>query len=233
MDTRSNINIDIVHADQLISLGLGEVMSRFAEFKYRIRPRLPINQFEPGVSHVIIADYDFALAFVERQKGVSHYPAYAPRVMVLTSRDLEWDVRRAMNVGVHGYMLYGATADELRVAIHRLVDQGIYVCHAVSQNLVNTLGHEALTPREMSVLEQISRGAGNQDIAEALGISVGTVKTHVGAILGKLRANSRTEAASIALARGLVSTTRSQPDKHSRLLPPFSNPALASASAAS
>jgi DNA-binding NarL/FixJ family response regulator len=63
---------------------------------------------------------------------------------------------------------------------------------------------ETLTPRERSVLDRVAEGHSNRRIAEALGISDQTVKSHVASICGKLGALNRTEAVRIAIARGLV-----------------------------
>jgi len=64
--------------------------------------------------------------------------------------------------------------------------------------------HESLTPREREVLQLLSQGLANRRIAETLGIAERTVKFHVNAILGKLGAQSRTEAVAVAMRLGLV-----------------------------
>jgi NarL family two-component system response regulator YdfI len=63
---------------------------------------------------------------------------------------------------------------------------------------------EALTPREVEVLSMLAEGAGNKVIARRLGISEHTVKFHVGSIMGKLNASSRTEAVTAGIRRGLI-----------------------------
>jgi DNA-binding NarL/FixJ family response regulator len=63
---------------------------------------------------------------------------------------------------------------------------------------------EALTPREVEVLSMLAEGAGNKIIARRLGISEHTVKFHVGSIMGKLNASSRTEAVTAGIRRGLI-----------------------------
>jgi LuxR family transcriptional regulator, maltose regulon positive regulatory protein len=65
---------------------------------------------------------------------------------------------------------------------------------------------EALTPRELEILELLATGASNQEIAEQLFLSVGTVKGHINHILGKLRAHNRTEAAARGRELGLIAT---------------------------
>jgi NarL family two-component system response regulator YdfI len=63
---------------------------------------------------------------------------------------------------------------------------------------------EALTPREVEVLSMLAEGAGNKIIARRMGISEHTVKFHVGSIMGKLNAASRTEAVTVGIRRGLI-----------------------------
>jgi DNA-binding CsgD family transcriptional regulator len=66
------------------------------------------------------------------------------------------------------------------------------------------VGGETLTPRETEVLRMLAEGAGNKQIARRLGISEHTVKFHVGSILAKLNAASRTEAVTLGVRRGLI-----------------------------
>ena len=67
-----------------------------------------------------------------------------------------------------------------------------------------TVEHETLTPREIEVLSLLAEGAGNKIIARRLGISEHTVKFHVGSIMAKLNAASRTEAVTVGIRRGLI-----------------------------
>jgi DNA-binding NarL/FixJ family response regulator len=71
--------------------------------------------------------------------------------------------------------------------------------------LAERLGTEELTPREFDVLEQIVHGKNNKDISTELKISETTVKTHINRLLGKLGVTDRTQAATSAIQRGLVS----------------------------
>ena len=153
---------------------------------------------------VLIGNYDSISAFMQRLCGQSGYPAAAPRLMIVTAQEREWEVRKALDMGVHAYVLTDCQRQELIAGVFS-VQRGVrYVSNSVSQRLVDSLGRVSLTRRELDVLGLMAQGACNKAIAEMLGISVGTAKSHVAAILAKLHAASRTEAAAIAQARGLL-----------------------------
>lgn len=196
-----SIEVEVAHCDPVIAWGLMSILAGNPGILARLRAGGSLDMMK---ADVLIADYDFAMEFVRRHKGSAHYPSRAPRVMVMTARDLEWDVHQAMSQGAHGYMTCSCDAQELVYAVEKLVEGSPYVCKSIAQKLVNSLGHESLTQREMDVLQNVALGMGNQAIAETLGISAGTIKTHVSAILSKLRAATRTEAVAIARARGLI-----------------------------
>ncbi len=107
------------------------------------------------------------------------------------------------------YLLKGATGDEIAVAVHA-VAQGLVVTDpAVARRSLTpgTLAEPPLSPlteREQDVLQLVALGLPNKGIALRLGISEHTVKFHVGAILGKLGAASRTEAVTLAVRSGLL-----------------------------
>ncbi|GGP26511.1 response regulator transcription factor [Silvimonas amylolytica] len=204
MRAEMTIEVEVAHCDPVIAYGLMAILAGVPGINARMRASGGEASLDMMKADVLIADYDFATQFIRRHKGSAWYPTRAPRVLVMTARDLEWDVHQAMSVGVHGYMICNCDAPELIAAVEKLVEGSPYVCKSIAQKLVNSLGHEALTQREMDVLQNVALGLGNQAIAEALGISAGTIKTHVSAILSKLRAATRTEAVAIARARGLI-----------------------------
>jgi DNA-binding NarL/FixJ family response regulator len=111
-----------------------------------------------------------------------------------------------------GCLLKGATADEMTAAV-AAVAQGLVVIDPAVARMVPTATYGAsngpsapspLTRREQDVLELVAEGLPNKQIAPRLGISEHTVKFHVGAILGKLGAASRTEAVTLAVRAGLL-----------------------------
>jgi len=126
------------------------------------------------------------------------------RFIVLTTYDGDEDIFRALQAGARAYLLKGMTTDDL-VATIRTVHAGrSHIPPAIAQRLAERVGTEELTPREFDVLEQIVGGCSNKEIATALEISEATVKTHINSLLGKLGVTDRTQAATAAIQRGIV-----------------------------
>jgi two-component system, NarL family, response regulator YdfI len=119
-------------------------------------------------------------------------------------------VNRAMRAGVRGIFPDSMEAEQLAAALEAIV-RGLVVIHpsemqparsVVADDFVESV--EPLTTRERDVLQMLSQGLGNKEIAGRLKISEHTVKFHIASIFGKLGASTRTEAVSIALRRGLI-----------------------------
>jgi len=126
------------------------------------------------------------------------------RVLVLTNYQLDEDIFNAIEAGALGYLLKSASQEEVIEAI-RAVSQGKRrIPPALAVRLAEHLGRSALSGREQEVLELVVDGLTNKEIARALGISDITARNHVISLLSKLNAKDRTEAATIALRRGLV-----------------------------
>lgn len=131
------------------------------------------------------------------------------QVIVLTSFKEEGLVQSALQAGAIGYLLKDVTADELAQAIRAAhAGRGTLSPEAV-QALVHAAaqppppGHD-LTERERGVLALMIEGLNNTEIAEKLGVSPSTIKSHVSHILAKLDVSSRTEAVALAVRHHLV-----------------------------
>ncbi len=139
-----------------------------------------------------------------------------PRVLVLTTFDLDEYVYEALRAGASGFLLKDATAAELVHAVHVIAAGDALLAPSVTRRLIadfarrprqappqpNTLG--ALTARETEVLRLIARGLSNTEISDALVIAEQTTKTHVGRILAKLGVRDRAQAVVLAYESGLV-----------------------------
>jgi NarL family two-component system response regulator YdfI len=133
-------------------------------------------------------------------------------VVLSEQRKADW-LSKTLRAGVRAVLPREVTPEQLSAALEAAA-AGLVVVHPSEVNAVLPAPAalfsparelpEALTPREREVLQMISAGLGNKEIAGRLSISDHTVKFHVASILGKLGASSRTEAVSIGIRHGLV-----------------------------
>lgn len=138
------------------------------------------------------------------------------RFIVLTTYDGDEDIYRAIQAGAKAYLLKGMTSDELIAAIRAVHAGKSHIPQVVAERLAERIRAEELTPREVNVLEQIVEGMSNKQIGVHLKISETTVKTHVNNLLAKLGVTDRTQAATVAIRRGIVSLETSENPKSSR-----------------
>ncbi len=124
-------------------------------------------------------------------------------ILVLTSLEGDADVERALAHGALGYLVKGASRDELARAIRTVSKGRRYLASAAALIVAEHSSSERLTPREQAVLELMAQGLRNKEIGAELAIAEDTVKMHVKNILAKLGARDRTEAVIIAIQRGL------------------------------
>ena len=124
--------------------------------------------------------------------------------IVLTTYQGDEDIHKAMEAGAQGYLLKGMPHNDLLDAIRRVRAGSQVLPQSVKDSIANRLPSSALSPRELQILELIVKGLSNKQIADKLGITEGTVKWHVNAILGRMNVSDRTQAAVAALNRGIV-----------------------------
>ena len=126
------------------------------------------------------------------------------RVIMLTTSEGDVEIQRALQAGAYGYLLKNMPPSELLDVI-RLVHTGKKrIPHEIASQLAEHMADEALTEREVEVLQQVAGGNRNRDIAEKLFISEETVKVHIKHIMEKLGATDRTQAVAIGVRRGII-----------------------------
>ena len=126
------------------------------------------------------------------------------RVIVLTTYDTDEEISRALKAGAKAYVLKDISADALVTCIRDVLAGKTYLAPAAAAKLAEDVTRVQLTPRELASLRLMADGKSNKEIANELGISDRTVKTHLGHLFEKLGVTSRTEAVKIATRRGLV-----------------------------
>jgi DNA-binding NarL/FixJ family response regulator len=208
MSLSADIRVLIDHQDPILAAGVAATLQMSSRFDVlrRVGTSMPphwTQTFHP--STVLVADYETGLRYAE------HVSLHG-RVLVLTHFDSEAHIRCAIEQGVRGYLLLGCTADELLQGVLALDRGGTAFAPVVAARMAESLTHEALTHRELTVLRHIMLGFSNKEIGRQLAISVGTVKTHAKGIFAKLGASARTEAVAIARRRGLLLEQRTTTD---------------------
>jgi len=129
------------------------------------------------------------------------------RTVVFTAYDTDERILGSLRAGARGYLLKGASRTELFDAVRTVHSGGSLLQPLVTGRLLDHMNApepDPLTPRELEVLALLARGLPNKEIADSLYIGERTVKFHVSSILAKLDAGNRTEAARIAISRGLI-----------------------------
>jgi two-component system NarL family response regulator len=125
-------------------------------------------------------------------------------ILVLTTFDGDEDIYRAIKAGAKGYLLKDTAREALMESIRRVHAGETCIPPSLAAKLAERVSGEALSAREIEVLQRIAAGKSNKEIGAELFISEGTVKTHVKSIFSKLNVVSRTEAVATATRRGLI-----------------------------
>jgi len=126
------------------------------------------------------------------------------RILMLSTHSGEEEIYRAMQAGARGYVLKSIVREELLRAIREVYAGRQFIDPAVAPLLAQRETHRSLTTRELEVLRLVARGLGNKEVAAALNIAEVTVKLHVSHVFDKLNVKDRTEAATAALQRGII-----------------------------
>ena len=126
------------------------------------------------------------------------------RLVVLTMHNGEEYIHRALEAGAASYVLKDTLSDNLVGTIRDVYEGRHSLTPDVEARLAERAGNAHLTPREVQVIELISQGMRNKEIAATLGISFETAQVHVKNILAKLKVQDRTAAVSVAVRRGII-----------------------------
>jgi DNA-binding NarL/FixJ family response regulator len=141
---------------------------------------------------------------------------HRPRVLMLTTFDLDDYVYEALRAGASGFLLKDATADDLVAAVRVVAAGDALLAPRVTRRLIEEFARRPrrdrprpdqladLTARELEVTKLIARGLSNGEIADSLVLAEQTVKTHVGRILAKLQLRDRAQVVVAAYESGLI-----------------------------
>jgi len=167
--------------------------------------------------HVVLMDVRMpVMDGIEATRRVTSNGKRQPRVIVLTTFDLDEYVYDALGAGASGFLLKDVTSDTLFDAVRVVAAGDALLAPTVTRRLVSEFARlrpsvpsdpdalAELTPREVEVLRLLAEGLSNGEIAQRLVVSDETVKTHVSRVLAKLAVRDRTQAVVVAYESGLV-----------------------------
>jgi DNA-binding NarL/FixJ family response regulator len=199
------IKVLIAHSDPFIAAGLVTLLRERRDFEVVVSSRALTSNARskrlPSV-HVVVADYDSGMRLL------ASTGARRSRVIILTHSDSEVMICRALERGVRGYLLLGCSLQELIKSLRTVNAGNMALGPLAVSRVADRMKQPALTHREEDILRQLMLGLSNKGIARKLTVALGTVKTHVKAILRKLDVTSRTGAVVIAQRRGILREER-------------------------
>jgi DNA-binding NarL/FixJ family response regulator len=129
------------------------------------------------------------------------------QVLVLTTYGTDADITRAIDAGATGYLLKDAPREQLFSAIRSAARGESVLSPSVATRVLGRMrapAQEALSPRELEILQAVARGLSNKEIGRQLYVSEATVKTHLLRVFSKLGVDDRTAAVTVALERGII-----------------------------
>jgi two-component system NarL family response regulator len=199
MSTRP-IHVGVVHGDYVCRTGLATAFAAHDDMRVRTTTS---DDPELLSCDVVVTDFDNGMCILAAMHVLKMNRPHT-KIAIVANADREWQIRDALKHGAAAFLLLGADADELLVAV-RTVHRG--ECHlspSIAARLATSLATEPLTEREGQVLALLADGLCNKHIAARLEISLGTVKAHLRSAFDKLGVHSRTEAILMAERRGLL-----------------------------
>ena len=140
------------------------------------------------------------------------------QIIILSADDLMDDIKAALQVGASGYLLKSVSGLEMQEAIFTVLSGGSVLTPSVARGILTTMSNpiapdDALSEREIQILEMIAVGATNKKIAKELFVSIRTIEAHVHNIFQKLDVSSRTEAVTQAIRDGQIKSPKSKSPK--------------------
>lgn len=198
------IRIMLIDDHPVVRAGLHAVLNSFGDVEVVAEAADGDAEVPEGVD-VVVTDIQMPrVSGIELTRRLT--AAGGPPVLILTTYDTQSDVIAAMEAGAMGYLLKDAPEDELHAAVVKAANRQRVLSPQAAGALAERVSRpdEALSAREIEILQALKTGASNKEIADQLFISQATVKTHLIHVYGKLGVDNRTAAVQRAQERKII-----------------------------
>jgi DNA-binding NarL/FixJ family response regulator len=196
MPRDDKIHVLVAHMNPLVSAGLVAAMA--AQDGFQLIAESDADTARRASAIVAVTDSEAGIRLMGSKRG-------GPcRVLILTDDESEITIRRAVELGVRGYLPLSSGVESVVRAVRCIHGGGTALAPFVMTRMSENLSSRGLSSREVEVLRMLMEGLPDKAIARRLHRSLWTAKSHVKAILLKLQVSSRVEAIAVARRRGLV-----------------------------
>jgi DNA-binding NarL/FixJ family response regulator len=205
--TAPKLRILLVDDHFVVRLGLADLLSTEPGFEVvgeASDGEEAVNLFLELKPDIVVMDYE--LPKLDGPQSVAAIRAQNPaaRILMLTVSEAEESIWRAVEAGASGYVLKSAPREDIVSAVRSVGSSHEFFPAAIAAKLQARRKRPSLSPREKDVLKCLVRGLANKEIADFLGLAEPTVKMHLVSVFEKLGARDRTQAAMLAVQRGLL-----------------------------
>jgi DNA-binding NarL/FixJ family response regulator len=207
MPNTNKIRVLVVDDHQVVRMGMKAMINAEADMEVVAEAgdgRAAITAYE--LQRPDITLMDLRLPGMSGPEIITEIRKRAPHanIIVITTYDADEDVYRAVQAGARGYLLKGTFAEGMLEAIRHVHAGRRLIAPEVAARLADRVSSPSLTSREISVLELVARGMSNKEIGATLFLTEDTIKTHLRHAFGKLGVSDRTEAAMLAVQKGII-----------------------------
>jgi len=206
-DFTETIRVAIVDDHPAVLVGLSNMLSTHREIEVvaTFSSARQLSTVDPAmVVDVLLIDLRMPDVGGIEAIGLASSRFPLARILIISSYETDEEIFRAIRAGAAGYITKNAPQEEITLAIRRVKSGKRYLNPRLAKKLSDRLERDALTPREIEILHLVARGLTNRQIGAQFSISEHTARNHVNSIINKLQAQDRTEAAVLALKRGII-----------------------------
>lgn len=204
----SKIRIAIIDDHPAVLVGLSNMLSTHPEIEVvaTLSSAKQLKQAEIGGVGLDVFLIDLRMPDLGGIESIAMARLHFPKtqILIISSYETDEEIFRAISAGAAGYITKNAPQEEIVHAIRRVKAGKRYLNPRLAKKLEERLTRDALTAREIEILHLVARGLTNKQIGETFRISEHTARNHVNSIISKMQAQDRTEAAVMALKRGII-----------------------------